>query len=261
MTAYALYNFKGGVGKTTTCVNLAYLAAAEGYRTLVWDVDPQGAASFYLKRQGGLNGHARDILKDADAVHAYIQPTDHPNLDIIPGDVATRNLDLVLDSFKKANKKFKNLLQELKSSYDYIFIDCPPSLSRVAENLFRAAHFILFPMIPSPLSERTYGQVSEFFAANDYDERKLFPFFNLVDRRRKLHKEIIREFSAAHQRTLHSYLPNSATIERMGTERRPLPDFAPRHETTRACKQLWQDVKLMRKPKSRKEIAAGQLRN
>lgn len=258
MTSFAFYNLKGGVGKTTTCVNLAYLCAQEGYRTLLWDVDPQGAASFYCQSNGeGLNGHAVEIFSAQRAVHPHIESTAYPNLDLISGDVDIRNWDLVLDSLKSKNKRVKGVLASVKRNYDFIFIDCPPSLSRLAENLFRGADFVLFPMIPSPLSQRTFQQVTQFFGEKDFDARKLFPFFNLVDRRRTLHKTIMAQFHAELPRTLDTYIPNSAMVERMGTEQKPLPAYAAKHAITTNLRQLWQEVKLLRKPKSRKRLAAG----
>lgn len=257
MTSLAFYNLKGGVGKTTTCVNLAYLSAQEGYRTLLWDVDPQGAASFYCRSKGnGLNGHAAAIFTAQQSIRPHVETTEYPNLDLISGDTQIRDWDLLLASLEK-RKRLKNVLDTLRSEYDYIFIDCPPTLSRLAENLFRGADFVLFPMIPSPLSQRTYQQVTDFFAQKDFDARKLFPFFNLVDRRRTLHKSIMADFHRALPRTLNTYLPNSAAVERMGTEQQPLPAYADRHPVTADLRQLWQEIKLLRKPKSRKRIAAG----
>ena len=254
MLTFALYNLKGGVGKTTTAVNLAALSAQEGYRTLLWDVDPQAASSFFFKTEGGMNGHTRDVLVDGQPVDGYIRPTAQANLDIIPGDLGTRRLDALLDEAKSKRSRFKALLQEVKLCYDYVFIDCPPTLNLVAENIFKSANFVLLPIIPSALTERTYQQVRDFFSEHDYDKRKLVPFFNLVDKRRRVHQDTLVAFRAAHDKCLHTAVPATAVIERMGTLRAPVVRFGANSPVMTAYRSLWMELKRMRKLKSRKVL-------
>ena len=104
MEVIALYSMKGGVGKTTTCVNLAYLAAQAGYVSLVWDLDPQGAASFYLGEKAHIRGGAKKLIGKKTHLGNHVQMTRYQGLDLIPADISHRNLDLLLDDLKKSRK-------------------------------------------------------------------------------------------------------------------------------------------------------------
>ena len=254
MITFALYNLKGGVGKTTTAVNLAALSAQEGYRTLLWDVDPQAASSYFFQTEGGMNGHTRDVLVDGQAVDGYIRPTSQPHLDIIPGDLGTRRLDALLAEAKGKRSRFKQLLRDVEQRYDYVFLDCPPTLNLVAENVFKSANFVLLPIIPSALTERTFAQVQAFFDEHDYDARKLVPFFNLVDKRRRVHQDTLLSFRAAHDKCLRTAIPATALIERMGTQRAPVVRFGANSPLMTAYRSLWMELKQMRKLKSRKVL-------
>ena len=139
MKVLATYNIKGGVGKTATAVNLAYLAAAEGARTLVWDLDPQGAASFYFRVKPKVKGGSEALITGRRALDRAIKGTDFDNLDLIPADFSYRNMDLELGEAKKRTRRIDLLLRPLAKHYDYVFLDCPPSISLVSENVFRAA--------------------------------------------------------------------------------------------------------------------------
>ena len=250
MTSFALYNLKGGVGKTTSCINLAFLAAAEGHRTLLWDLDAQSASSFYLEKKGKLRRHPRQLLDKAPPIEKVIVDTHYDNLFLVPGDLKNRKLDLWLHESKKSKRRLKKILKSLAEDYDYVFIDCPPTLNLIAENLFHAAHFVLLPMIPSTLSERTFQQVQRFMEKKGYDRRKVFSFFTLVDRRKRLHKDTIAAFREKNgNKVLRAAIPYSAVVERMGLERAPLPTFAHTAVPTQRYRDLWQEMKMMRKYK------------
>ena len=96
MRTVAVYNLKGGVGKTATAVNLGFLAAQDGRRTLLWDLDPQGAASFYLRVKPKVKGGGRNLVKGRTAVDEVIRTTAYPGLDLLPADFSYRGLDLDL---------------------------------------------------------------------------------------------------------------------------------------------------------------------
>ena len=250
MKVFALYNLKGGVGKTTSCVNLAYLAAKEGHRVLIWDLDPQCATSFFLEDGLQHTHEVRNLVaaKNRDATH-LIRSTKYRNLDLIPGSLHNRHLDRALDELKKSKTHFQKLLKSLRSSYDYLFFDCPPALTLLSENIFRSAHFVLLPMIPSVLSERTYRQVHRFFEQENYDRRKIVPFFTLVDGRKKIHKSTIDLFRSEKRKLLRATIPYSAVVEKMGIEQAPLPQFSPRSNACYSYRNLWQELKWFRKLK------------
>src|ERR1700744_6433045 len=124
MKIYATYNIKGGVGKTTTAVNLAYLAAAEGLRTVLWDLDPQGAASFMFRVKPRVKGGGKAIIGGQRSLDDAIKGTDYELLDLIPADFTYRNMDLLLDKGPEAkqNRKLSTLLAPLAAEFDAVFL-------------------------------------------------------------------------------------------------------------------------------------------
>ncbi len=243
MKVIALYSMKGGVGKTASAVNMAYLAARESSRCLLVDLDPQGSSSFYFRvRPAGGHG-SKTLLKGGKKISRNIRETDFENLDILPADMSYRNLDLLLDGVKKREKVLRKNFSAFKDEYDYIFLDCPPNITLVSENIFHAADIILVPFIPTTLSYLTYDKLLAFFREIEMKRRKLFPFFSMVEKRKKLHREMIEILPAEKKRFLKSMIPYSSDVERMGLERAPLPATHPASPAARAFENLWREVR------------------
>jgi len=133
MTILATYNIKGGVGKTAAAVNLAYLAAQAGARTLIWDLDPQGAATFYFRVKPKVKGGGKGLVNKSRPAGDLIKGTDYPQLDLLPADFSYRHLDIHLDEMRKPTRALHKILKPLRDEYDYVFLDCPPSISLVSE--------------------------------------------------------------------------------------------------------------------------------
>ena len=239
MRVVATYNLKGGVGKTAAAVNLAYLAARDGLRTLLWDLDAQGAAGFYLRVRPGSRGAAAELLARRKHFTRAIRATDYPRLDMIPADISMRNLDLELKDFKKSTRRLSKLVRELESDYDLVLLDCAPTMSVTSENVFRVADILLVPLIPTHLSLRAYEQVHDFASQNDANSAVIVPFFSMVDRRKRLHRDLIIEFSRAHPEVLRSFVPYASQVERMGEQRAPVNQFADASPGGRAYRALW----------------------
>ena len=149
MKIIALYNIKGGVGKTVTSVNLGYLASRERARTLLCDLDLQGSASFYFRIKASKKYNTKEFLRSKTGIDKYIKSTDFDYLDLLPSDISYRNLDIKLNDLKNPKKHLKKILKPLASTYTYIFLDCPPNLTLLSENVFYAADKILVPFIPT----------------------------------------------------------------------------------------------------------------
>jgi len=139
MTILAVYSIKGGVGKTSSAVNLAFIAAHSGLSTLVWDLDPQGASSYYFRIKPKIKGGSKNLVAGKYELDDLIKGTDFENLDLLPSDFSFRNLDLVLEAKKKPTQRLKKLLKPLTEDYDVIFLDCPPGISLLSEAVFEAA--------------------------------------------------------------------------------------------------------------------------
>lgn len=242
MKVLATYNIKGGVGKTASAVNLAYLAARGGARTLVWDLDPQGAASYYFRVGPRDKVGARALVRGKHDLDGLIRSTDHEYLDLLPANISYRNLDLALDETKKPTRRISRLVEPLAVDYQYLFLDCPPSLSLVSENVFNAADALLIPVIPTTLSLLALEQVREFLAESKWHKLRLLPFFTMVDRRRRMHRDLLED-GGAPPNVLHSWIAAAADVERMGPHQAPVGVYAPRCKAAVAYEELWDEIK------------------
>jgi cellulose biosynthesis protein BcsQ len=238
----ATYNIKGGVGKTAAAVNLAYLASKDSQRTLLWDLDPQGATSFLLKVRPRVKGGGKALVEGRRSLEQVLKGTDFERLDLAPSDFSYRNLDLLLDEAKKSTQRITRLLAPLKRDYDVVVIDCPPGISLVSENVLNAADLALVPVIPTTLSVRTLDQITDFVA--DLDHRPaLLAFFSMVDGRKRLHAEIMERLRAERDDVAVAAIPALSVVEQMVVHRAPLPVFAPRSRATTAYEELWAEVR------------------
>ncbi len=239
MTTLGIYNLKGGVGKTASAINLAYLSAADGLRTLVWDLDPQGSSSYYLKAKAGTG--AKKLYGDTD-LSLSVQDSEFENLWIVPSDLSARNADLMLNEMRQSKRKLATLLTSVKKDYDVVFLDCPPGISLLHENIFTASDWILMPNIPTTLSVRSYETVKEYFEENGLNKGKIKCFFSMVDHRKNLHHETMQEFYRD-KLFLKNYIPYLSDIEKMGVNQNPLFEFANSSYAAQCFRDLWKEVK------------------
>ena len=245
MKTLATYNIKGGVGKTASAVNLAYLAARDGLRTLLWDLDPQGAASYLLRVRPRVKGGGKALVRGKRSLEEAVKVTEFDGLDLVPADFTYRNLDLVLGETKKPTQRITRLLGPMADNYDLAVLDCPPGISLVSENVAHAADILLVPLIPTTLSVRTLEQLTEFVGELDHPPT-LIPFFTMVDGRKRLHREVIDDLRAHRDDLATTVVPALSLVEQMAVHRAPLPVFAPRSRVTRSYEDLWAEVSARR---------------
>lgn len=240
MIVIALYNLKGGVGKTASCVNFSYLAAKEGYKTLLWDIDPQGATSFYFNVKQKSVGIKKLIGKDAVLDNA-VMATDYENLDIIPADNSAKSHDIMVDEMRTSKNRLKTVLKQFDGEYDFVFIDCPPGFSALSENIFSAADIVLMPVIPTTLSVRTYQMVKDYFKEKDIDQAKLMCFFTMTDLRKNMHNEIMEQLFKD-KRFFGNYIPALSDVEKMGIYKKPIEEFARSSYAAQCYRELWTEI-------------------
>jgi len=241
MAIIAVYNIKGGVGKTATSVNLSYLSAASGNQTLLCDLDPQGSASYYFRVKPAKKFSADKFLKGGKHIERSIRGTDYDNLDILPADFTYRNLDLALDEIKKSRQRLRKVLKPLTREYDHLFLDCPPNITLLSENLFYAADIMLIPFIPTTLSMLSFSKLLDFFKQSNLNKKKLFVLFSMVEKRKKIHQEMMQRFKGR-KRILNNAIPYLADVEKMGIYRQPVLAFQPNSVAGRAYANLWTEL-------------------
>ncbi|HXW44400.1 MAG TPA: AAA family ATPase [Streptosporangiaceae bacterium] len=243
MKIFATYNIKGGVGKTATAVNLGYLAARDGYRVLLWDLDPQGAASYLFRIKPRVKGGGKALIHGRRSLDGAIKGTDFDGLDLLPADFTYRNLDLLLDEAKRPERKLASLLAPLKSEYDAVILDCPPSISLLSESVLHAADLLLVPLIPTTLSVRTLDQLTEFVSGFNGHRPGVLAFFSMIDRRKRLHTQIAADLPAQRPDFATAAIPALSVIEQMSVHRAPVSAFAPRSQAARQYALLWQEAR------------------
>ena len=242
MRVVATYTIKGGVGKTTTAVNLAYLASRGGDRTLLWDLDPQGAATYLFRIRPRVKGGGKAIIRGTRAIADAIKGTDFDGLDLLPADFTYRSMDLLLDGTKRSSERISRLLAPLAGEYDTVVLDCPPSVSLVSENVLHASDTIVVPLIPTTLSLRTFDQLIEFVATLNGQRPQILAFFSMVDRRKRLHRDIIERLPSEREGIVPVVIPSASVVEQMAVHRAPVSVFAPRSQIARSYEQLWSEV-------------------
>jgi chromosome partitioning protein len=237
----ATYSIKGGVGKTSTAVNLAFEAARSGARVLVWDLDPQAAATYVFRVRPKVRGGSRRLVSAEGALAQHIRGSSLSPVHVVPADFSLRHLDLHLEGTKRPTRRLAALLDPVRDHYDLALLDCPPSISLASESVFGAADALLVPVVPATLASRTLGQLVDFLD-DQVEAPDVLPLLSMVDRRRKHHRELVESLGAEWPELLQSVIPSSAVIERMGLERAPVGVYAPSTPVTRAYRALWTEV-------------------
>lgn len=242
MRVIAVFSIKGGVGKTAAAVNLADAAARKGQRVLLWDLDPQGAASFYLRVKPRVKGGFDKLLRRRRGLLSAVRESDHERLDLMPADFSYRYMDLSLDAAGKPRRRLGALLASVAEHYDLALLDCPPSISLASESVFRAAEILVCPVIPTPLSLRAHSQLEGYLAGLGRKAPRLLPFLSMVDRRKSLHRQLAESLPGEHPEFAKTWIPYSTEVEQMGIRRAPLASFAPRSHPRLAFDRLWEEI-------------------
>lgn len=236
----AVAGAKGGVGKTAAAVNLAMLSALAGHRTLLWDLDPQGAATHCYRARARVKGGASRLLGGKRDLQTYVRHTDHDGLDLVPADPSFRVVDTVLATRRWPDRVLRKLLRPLDPVYDIVILDCAPGLGVATEAVVTASDLLLAPIVPAPLSVRSLDQFTDFVAAHR-PSTPVLAFLSMLDERKVLHRQVVAQVRADRRFALAA-VPVSSAVERMGMEQVPAVISSPNNLAATAYRRLWAEV-------------------
>ncbi len=239
MRSLAVFQLKGGVGKTTTAVNLAALAANEGIRTLVWDLDPQGAATWLLGAQSDLKQDK--VWSNGKPIGLYIHRTPYNYLDVLAADLSLRKFHQSVADKRGARDIMSDAISMLGEDYGLVIVDCPPMISPQIEGVLQAVDRILVPVEPSLLSIRAYEQSRT--QLEWVKKRQWLPFVTMIDRRKQAHVRWVNETAPHIDELLPVYIAYSSSAERMLEARSPVVTCLPHVPMSRNYRALWDSVK------------------
>ena len=230
---YALVNQKGGVGKTTTAVNLGAYLAAKNQRVLLIDIDPQANATSSL----GFNKHqikrsTYHILIDDVPLPQTIQLTKRLRLDLAPSSAALAGAEVELVDLAERERRLKRALAEVQANYDYVLIDCPPSLGLLTVNALTAAHGVLVPVQCEYLA---LEGLSQLMNTVQLVRKALNPglivrglIMTMFDSRMKLAQQVVNEAKSHFgNRVFNTLVPRSVRLGEAPSFGEPILSYAP----------------------------------
>lgn len=248
MKKIALYNIKGGVGKTTTTVNLACLLAKRGLSVLLWDLDPQGGSSYFFKQEN-FNDNTHDRLFDRYIpIYDVIRSTDTYQIDVISND--SKFSDQFMNKASRITalnflneELIANTLEEVKDDYDVCIMDCSPGRFQLHQNIFKASDLLLIPNIPAPLSvhcnNMLIAELQQKFLSR---KTTILSFYNMVQSHKNLHKFYIHNRDESQRYILNTHIPFYAEIENITLSKESIFHQLKEFKPNMYYENLWKEV-------------------
>lgn len=227
MRTVAILNNKGGVGKTTTAVNLAYNLTEEGKRVLIVDMDPQGNASTFYKRYDYTKKSVMEVLEGKAKLTSTIRRTSYINLDILPSNM---KLQLLLEEkLKQGEKTLFHNLWNVRDKYEYCVIDCPPAISVLTNLAIIAADRVIVPVKATEYAKNGLSTVLDYVCDYEVETSCLWTMYARGKMEREVMWEIMEEYDC---QVYENVIRRSSGAERSERRHRPLMKCARRSPAT-----------------------------
>jgi chromosome partitioning protein len=245
-------NQKGGVGKTTTAINLSAACALAGKRTLLLDLDPQGNSSLSFVHSETINGSAFELFTEINEPWSnFIYRTGVKKLDIVPARINLAKLEAKLVGDFDAIFRLRDRIEQIRENYDYIFIDTPPTLGLITVNALVAANHVLIPIQSSYFAlegtDDLLETIEKVRARPNPELNLLGVLITLFDKRTALSKDVethIRKVFG--KKAFNTVISRSVRLEESPAHKEAIFSFAPKSsgsvEYTKLCKEFLKRV-------------------
>ena len=228
-------NQKGGVGKTTTTINLAASIADRGYRVLIVDIDPQGNATSGLGiEKSEIDQDIYNVLIDEVPIQDTIHHTSTPKLDMVPATINLSGAETELISMMARETRLKSALDAVSDKYDFVFIDCPPSLGQLSINAFTASDSILIPVQSEYYAMEGLSQLLNTIEG---------VLLTMLDARTNLGAEVVKEVQSYFSKKVYkTIIPRITKLAEAPSYGQPITEYAPKSRGAKVYDDLAKEV-------------------
>lgn len=254
-------NQKGGVGKTTTTVNLGTILAKKGKKVLLIDADPQGNATSGLGVDKDVELSLYDVLVNETELESTIQDTMIKNLKLCPSNINLAGAEVELVSMMSREQRLKEKLEEIKEGFDYILIDCPPSLGLITLNSFTASDSVLIPVQCEYYALEGLGQlintinlVKKHLNKNIQIEGALLTMYDI---RTNLSNQVVKEVKKYFENKVYkTVIPRNVRLSEAPSYGMPITEYDPRSKGAKSYIKFAREfIKINEEEKKAKHMA------
>ena len=240
-------NQKGGVGKTTTTINLSTMLAKKGKKVLLIDADPQGNATSGVGAEKDVEFSTYDILATDAGMEQALEKTMIKNLLVCPSDINLAGAEVELVSMMSREQRLKEKLEDIKDSFDYILIDCPPSLGLITLNAFTASDSVLIPVQCEYFALEGLGQllntvnlVKKHLNKNLEIEGALLTMY---DARTNLSNQVVKEVKKYFEDKVYkTVIPRNVRLSEAPSYGMPISLYDPRSKGAKAYEKFAKEL-------------------